>query len=159
MLELVLGNAKSRNVRKDFVFIFIRQDVILFFLQTINFIHQYFFCSWWLIWREENDWERDKLIMCCCQNIKAHVGYTQEHEWYVAMVSNDRIVCECHSQSADFHMKPPFSLEQWQERWKQCEEKFFHGQNVLVEWEQHVWDVLSTKTSKLMKGKVYYRIQ
>ena len=96
--------------------------------------------------------------MSCCQNIKAHVGYTQNEEWYVVMVSNDRIVCECHSHPTGFHMKSPFSLEHWQHQWQQCQEQFFHGQNIHVEWEQHVSDVLFNKTSKIVKGKVYLKI-
>jgi hypothetical protein len=96
--------------------------------------------------------------MSCCRKIKAHVGYTQDEEWYVVMVSHDRIVCECHSHQAGFHIRSPFSLEQWQHQWEQCEEKFFHGQNIHVEWEQHVLDVLLDKTSKVVKGTVYQRI-
>jgi hypothetical protein len=95
--------------------------------------------------------------MTCCQNIKAHVGYTQNEEWYVVMVSDDHIVCECHSHQASFYMKPPFSLEQWHHQWKQCQEQFFHRQDVLVEWEPHGPDVFANKTSKVVRGKVYQR--
>ena len=96
--------------------------------------------------------------MSCCKNIKAYVGYTQEQEWYVVMVSNERIMCECHSQHTGFHMKPPFSLEQWHEAWKKCQEQFFHGQNIHVEWEQNHADVLSNKTFAIIKGKVHHQM-
>lgn len=96
--------------------------------------------------------------MSCCRNIKAHVGYTQNEEWYAVMVSNDRIVCECHSRPIGFRMKSLFSLEQWQHQWEQCQKQFFHGLNIKVEWEQHVSDVLLDKTSKVVKGNVYVRV-
>jgi len=94
--------------------------------------------------------------MSCCRDIKAHVGYTQNDEWYVVMASNDRIVCECHCQQTSFAMKPPFSLEQWQHQWEQCQKQFFHDRNMHVEWEQHVSELLSNKTSRMVKGKVIH---
>ena len=95
--------------------------------------------------------------MSCCQNIKAHVGYTQNQEWFVVMTPDDHIVCECHSQYTGFHMTTPFSLQQWLHQWEQCQEHFFHHQDVYVEWEQYVPDVLLSKTSKAIRGKVYQR--
>lgn len=101
--------------------------------------------------------EKEADQMSCCQNIKAYVGYTQNQEWYVVMVSNERIVCECHSQHSDFYMRPPFSLEQWQQRWKQCQQQFFHGQKMEVKWEQDISHVLLNKVFTTAKGEVYHR--
>lgn len=93
--------------------------------------------------------------MSCFQNVKAYVGYTQEGEWCVVMVSNDAIACECHSTQVGFSRRPPFSWGQWEEAWRQCEEKFLHDLDATVKWEKEITDVLLNKTSKIILGKIF----
>lgn len=91
----------------------------------------------------------------CCQNIKAYTGFTQDQTWHVVMVSGEKIPCECQPHHAQFDMKPPFSTDQWQDGWKQCQDTFFkHRQDVCVVWEQDVSNVLKNKASSILWGKV-----
>jgi len=89
--------------------------------------------------------------MSCCQNIKAYVGFTQDHEWYVVMVANEKIACECHP-IVSFCLKPPFSLERWKQAWDSCLGKFFHDPTVQVAWQTDLSALLWDKTHKIVIG-------
>lgn len=70
--------------------------------------------------------------MTCCKKLKTYIGYTQENDWYIVMMTNDLFPCECHKKKW-FSLKPPFSLQEWLQQWKQCEDFFF--QNKKIVWK------------------------
>lgn len=91
--------------------------------------------------------------MNCCQNIIAHVGYAQNDEWHVVMISQEHILCECHSRQSTFSMKSPFTWEEWKKQWRQCEQRFL-GCNKKVRWDFEVDQIVQDKTYKIVKGNV-----
>lgn len=92
------------------------------------------------------------MVMRCGKKLKACVGYTQNDEWCVVMFPFEEILCECHRPTG-FYLKCPFSIEKWEEEWKQCEKKLFRGNNIEIEWEiLNTFVLLDNKTTKTILG-------
>lgn len=95
--------------------------------------------------------------MLCCHKIKVLMGYTQEKEWYVIMIANDLIPCECHPMKW-FSLKVPFSLEEWIKQWKQCQDVLFQNKNVNIVWKTNpetIYKMLvKSKSMKVVRGEI-----
>lgn len=90
----------------------------------------------------------------CCRYVKAYVGFTQNGEWYVVMVSNDMIICECHP-CTEFILKPPFSVETWKNHWKECETKFLKDRtDVSIKWDTDIEGLGYVKSFQKVFGEI-----
>lgn len=93
--------------------------------------------------------------MNCCQRIKAYIGYTQDEEWYVVMISNETISCECH-HLIEFRVKQPLTTEEWVQQWQQGEQAFFLNNEIKVEWEYDISNLIQNKNCKKIIGKTMH---
>lgn len=96
----------------------------------------------------------------CSKKVKAYIGYTQEQEWYVILITYDLIQCECKQEKGWFSLQPPFSLEKWLQSWKKCENYVF--QNKKIVWKTTPTELykvlLKNKNSKYIDGNICGRV-